>query len=365
MQRISRNGQLLWGDPGIEIDQPSHGTFVQMIPDEDRGVIVAYSIIEGLPGLPWTDIVAQRVDRNGNRLWGPNGVAVSSAEGSQINPQLVSDGAGGTIVTWMHESDSASDCYRLTENCDIYAQRVSASGVPMWQTDGIPISTAANYQHVPYIVADAIGGAVIAWQDCRHYPGRDSCATSMDLYAQHVSATGETSWVTHGAPLSRELGNQGIAPGTPMVTLLRGAADLAGGIVFAWPDGRRVFCEPSYVGSDCDVFAQRVLLGVDTDGDLFTDAFDEDDDNDGIPDEVEVANGLDPLDAADAVLDADNDGLTNLEEHQLGTLIGNADTDGDGTSDGDEVLAGRNPNVNEFVVIQIITDYLFRENNSP
>jgi len=64
------------------------------------------------------------------------------------------------------------------------------------------------------------------------------------------------------------------------------------------------------------------------------DACDDDDDNDTIRDEYELANGLNPLDANDATLDADNDQLTNLQEFTLGTNPNNNDTDGDGIIDG-------------------------------
>ncbi|PIR66480.1 MAG: hypothetical protein COU51_03715 [Parcubacteria group bacterium CG10_big_fil_rev_8_21_14_0_10_36_14] len=43
-------------------------------------------------------------------------------------------------------------------------------------------------------------------------------------------------------------------------------------------------------------------------------------------------------------LDTDNDGLTDLEETDLGTDPNNPDTDNDGYSDGDEVKNGYNPN---------------------
>lgn len=56
-----------------------------------------------------------------------------------------------------------------------------------------------------------------------------------------------------------------------------------------------------------------------TDGDLEGDACDGDDDNDTMPDSYELANGLDPLDAADANADADGDGATNLEEFRAET----------------------------------------------
>jgi hypothetical protein len=74
-------------------------------------------------------------------------------------------------------------------------------------------------------------------------------------------------------------------------------------------------------------------LPADNDGDFVSDINDANDDNDGIPDSYELANGLDPVNALDALLDFDSDGLSNYDEFRLGTDIRNADTDGDGLAD--------------------------------
>jgi hypothetical protein len=58
-------------------------------------------------------------------------------------------------------------------------------------------------------------------------------------------------------------------------------------------------------------------------------------DADGIPDDWEIAHGLNPW-VFDADLDADKDGLTNIDEYELGFDPFNPDSDGDGIPDGQE-----------------------------
>jgi YVTN family beta-propeller protein len=58
----------------------------------------------------------------------------------------------------------------------------------------------------------------------------------------------------------------------------------------------------------------------------------------GIPDSWAIEHGLDPNDPAMPFEDPDHDGLTNLQEFQNGTDPHNPDTDGDGLTDGQEVL---------------------------
>ncbi|WP_367870411.1 hypothetical protein [Luteolibacter sp. Populi] len=66
-------------------------------------------------------------------------------------------------------------------------------------------------------------------------------------------------------------------------------------------------------------------------------------DADSIPDDWELANGLDPDSNADAATSADTDGLSNLQEFQYGTDPNLADTDGDGINDDIEVANGTDP----------------------
>ena len=102
--------------------------------------------------------------------------------------------------------------------------------------------------------------------------------------------------------------------------------------------------------SDCDADG----LTKDEEALAGTDPNIADTDGDGIDDGQEVTNGTDPLNSCDSdggtplgTDDCDNDGLTNDEETAAGTNPDEADTDGDGVNDAQEVETD-NTNPNDF-----------------
>jgi len=78
------------------------------------------------------------------------------------------------------------------------------------------------------------------------------------------------------------------------------------------------------VANNRDAFPNNPKEWYDTDHDGIGNNTDTDDDGDGIPDSVEKANGLNPLNASDASGDLDRDGFSNLIEYGVGTNMRSA-----------------------------------------
>lgn len=118
-----------------------------------------------------------------------------------------------------------------------------------------------------------------------------------------------------------------------------------------WLDGTNVARNLAFSGSATELARIRVTgasfqetmldqLAVTTNAPIGLVA---DSDADGMPDEWELIHGLDPYDAADALVDHDNDGLPSVAEYGYGSDPHVSDTDGDGWSDGVETGWGTSP----------------------
>jgi hypothetical protein len=227
VQRLDNAGTPLWTANGVTLCSAA-GTQTRpvIVSDGAGGAIIAWQDDRAV-GVTGTDIFAQRVNAAGTALWPADGVALCTAADAQTLTNLaserrgsnaiVSDGAGGAIVVWQDNRTIA------VTGADIYAQRVSAAGAPMWAANGVALCAVLPAQSDPALVQDGAGGAIAAWVD-------DRTGTVTDIFAQRVTAAGAVSWLANGTPVAI-----GIA-GSQLDPVL--AADGVGGVIIAWEDNR-------------------------------------------------------------------------------------------------------------------------------
>ncbi|KPK36911.1 MAG: hypothetical protein AMK70_00530 [Nitrospira bacterium SG8_35_1] len=235
IQRFDANGNRLWGVTGIPVAVEIEDQFnPHVISDGAGGAIIAWT--DGRAGNGDYDIYAQRLDPAGDVLWATNGIPVTdSIPGGQVWNAIVEDNAGGVIIVW-------EDGRKENGDTDIYTQRLTADGVPLWTAGGVAVASSDEVQIRPKLHSDGAGGSFIVWQD--FYRG----GTSWNIYAQHVDASGLTKWKSDGVPVSTADDMQS----DPLII-----SDGLGGSIVVWFDNRS--------GTYFNIYAQQVdrlgLLG--------------------------------------------------------------------------------------------------------
>jgi hypothetical protein len=275
-QRIDAAGTVQWTAGGVAICTSAEDQkYMQIISDGAGGILAVWS---NYRSGNFEDIYAQRIDSTGAARWTTDGVIVCAAPGEQVLPQLVPDGSGGAVIVW---SDSRNN------DSDIYSQRIDSNGNVLWQADGIAVCALYGDRKFPQVVADARGGAIVAW-----------CGGNQGIYAQRVSARGNLLWNPDGVLICNATGfwqEPQLCPdgsAGAIVTWVSGyaelhiyaqridslgdgvwgsigvtvtsppfdqagqkiAADGVGGALIVWSDMR-----PQYYGSpEYDIYAQRV-----------------------------------------------------------------------------------------------------------
>jgi predicted lipoprotein with Yx(FWY)xxD motif len=186
----------------------------EIISDGAGGSIIVWQTYYSYRDSP--DVYAQRLDGDGYLLWPAGGVPVCTAPEGQYKPQIVSDGAGGAIIAWTDFRNG---------NADIYIQRIDPDGDPVWEIDGIAVCTALNtfpwstYSRISMV--ERPGGAILAWYDDR--------SGENNIYAQRIDLSGVLLWTPGGIAVCTETGGQAYVLAVP---------DEAGGTIVLWIDWR-------------------------------------------------------------------------------------------------------------------------------
>lgn len=172
----------------------------------------------------------------------------------------------------------------------------------------------------PEVLSDTTSVLILA--------GESVSVTATAFDAEDGDLTAQLNW-SDGVSVSATGGSFDFVPSIGEYTVTASVSDSEGkSTVLSIP--------VSVVGDDNDGLsvAEELALGTDpanadTDNDglldgeevntYLTSPLNADSDFDGLPDQFEVSFGLNPIDSADAALDPDGDGLTNLQEYEGGT----------------------------------------------
>jgi predicted lipoprotein with Yx(FWY)xxD motif len=177
----------------------NHQQDAKLISDGAGGAIIVWQ--DSVSGS--YDIFAQRLDNTGAQVWAGTGVAVCNAVLMQINPRIEIDGAGGGIVVWQDRRNGL--------DYDIYAQRINGSGLAQWATNGIGICVAAGTQSNPKIEPDGAGGAYIGWQDKRNGTNYDIYANRINASGSSQWFTnGSTVCAEPGNQSALDMASEGV-----------------------------------------------------------------------------------------------------------------------------------------------------------
>jgi len=231
-QKLNSSGITQWpAADGITVSGTSEFAYwPEIVSDGSGGAVISW--IQGI-NMP-AGISAQRVNGSGNIVWisTPEGVLITNYYDSW-NYQyhdMISDGSGGVILAYNSRSPQGT--------LEAFLQRVRSDGSVWQQPNGIPMTTKTSYSWFPNLVSDGSGGAIVAWEDARR------SGDNIDIYAQRVNINGVTQWMTNGITLCA-------APYYKFYPRLSG--DGLGHATVMWLD-----CRKGEGLNDSDLYAQKV-----------------------------------------------------------------------------------------------------------
>lgn len=193
-QRISSTGNILWAANGVPVcAAPLKQSRPRLQPDNAGGAFIVWQ--DKRNGTDY-DIYAQRINASGNIMWPINGILVCNAINTQSHPKLRGDGANGVIIAWQDKRNAL--------DFDLYAQRVGAGGNIKWQANGVVVCAEAdNQEELDMTNENVLNGVILCWTDHRSLISNNS-----DIYIQRIDSTGSQVWTANGIALTGSLLDQ-------------------------------------------------------------------------------------------------------------------------------------------------------------
>ncbi len=190
-RRLDGAGNLVWGDTTLVIcDAPDKQLNCKSLSLGEDGVVFVWEDSRGGADI---DLYAQRVSLDGETLWDANGIVVCAEAQDQSYADLSTDGSGHIYVTW--------EDFRNSNDMDMYVQKLDLNGQLLYAPEGLPVSTAERYQNRGKILNDGADGNYIVWVDYRSGSFSDIYGTHLTADGQLSTETvpgWSDSWVADG-----------------------------------------------------------------------------------------------------------------------------------------------------------------------
>ena len=149
IQRISAGGNKMWGESGFFLG--ASGMLPQVIGGKAENTLVY-----------WTDskiVYAQKLDMTGKNAW-EKAIEVGHAgdNAQAVYYDAADDGAGGGVMVWNHSENGSSL---------LYAQRIDSEGNLLWGENGVRVSGVSPFwagsKKPARVVPDGQGGFLFTW----------------------------------------------------------------------------------------------------------------------------------------------------------------------------------------------------------
>ncbi len=150
------------------------------------------------------DIYAQKVTASGTLLW-QQPIVVENKPFPQTHPVITRTTDNNFVIAWLEIIPSGE--------MNIRAQKITSNGQILWSAGGIPVCNVAQIVFSYEILADNNNGAYLVWVDSRN--------ADYHIYGQHLDGFGNALWLADGMSLAGESGLFTMNP------------DMSGGLILA------------------------------------------------------------------------------------------------------------------------------------
>ena len=193
-QRFDADGNALWFEGRRSANLSDTGfreTGHAVLPDGQGG---AFVVFEAQPRsgdrMGDSDLWAQRINANGSARWNRGSpVFVATSNWSEKNPVLAPDGEGGLVVVFEQHAPRGE----FAGDVDLGAQRIDADGNLLWGAGqrSVNVVNSGWKEHGPRVTADASGGILVVFE-AEARSGR--FAGDGEVLAQRLDLEGNLTW---------------------------------------------------------------------------------------------------------------------------------------------------------------------------